>query len=161
MLKNIIKILILTTFVASISQASEVSAFVVVSPVGDFTAEFKDVKMKVVKAGDTYKTESPIVIPWKTVDTGMAMRNTHTLKYFNADKYPNIEILSSLGKAGQGAAKVKMNGVEKIVKGTYKIKDNKMLSEMKIKLSEFNVKNINFKGAGVDDEVVIKVSTDL
>ncbi len=155
------QIMIAAFLLSGFAQAGEVDASVVVNPVGDFVAAFKDIPMAVVKNKDSYQIQGPVVIPWKKISTGMETRDKHALKFFNADKYPNIEITSTLGKDGKGVARVKFNNVEKIVKGTYKIEGKKLIAEVKIKLNEFNVKDINFKGAGVEDEVVIKTTADI
>ena len=137
--------------------AGELKASVSVSPVGDFEAEMNGFNGKAQAKGDGYSAEK-FVIPWSSFSSGMGLRDKHTLKYVNADKYPNIEILSAIGKAGKGAAKVKMNNIEKIIKGSYSIKGSSLTAEFSIILSEFYIKDISFKGAGVKDEVKVKMT---
>ena len=156
---NFIAAAVLLTFTIKVN-AGMVEAAVVVNPVGDFVAEFKDIDGAAYPDGDSYKADA-FVIPWSKLSTGMNVRDKHAKDYFNAAKYPNIEIATALGKAGKGVAKVKMNGQERIVKGTY-IKDgNNLVAEFPLILSTFNVNNINFKGAGVEDEVKVKVTVPI
>lgn len=142
------------------TNAGMLEASVVVNPVGDFVAEFKDIDGSAYADGDSYKADT-FVIPWSKLSTGMSVRDKHAKDYFNAGKYPNIEIATALGKGGNGVAKVKMNNVEKIVKGTYVKDGNNLIAEFPVKLSLFNVNNINFKGAGVQDEVKVKVTVPI
>ncbi len=154
---NAIAILALLGFGFS-AVAGELKASVSVSPVGDFEAEMKGFDGKaLVKTDGSYSAEM-FVIPWSSFSSGMGLRDKHTLKYVNADKYPNIEILNAIGKAGKGAAKVKMNNIEKIIKGSYSIKGSSLTAEFSIILSEFDIKDISFKGAGVKDEVKVKMT---
>ena len=139
------------------AQAGQVEAAVVVNPVGDFTAEFKNIDGFAYADGDGFKADA-FVIPWSKVSTGMSVRDKHTKEYFHADKHPNIEILQAIGKGGKGVAKVKMNGETQIVKGTYTKDGDNIVAEFPVFLSKFNVTNINFKGAGVEDKVIVKVT---
>lgn len=138
-------------------KSAHIEASVSVSPVGDFVAEFKDVDAYAYAEGNTYKAER-IIIPWSKISTGMSLRDKHAKDYFHADKYPNIEVATALGRDGKGVAKVKMNGVEKVVKGTYTRDGDNIIAEFPVILSQFNVTNVNFKGAGVQDEVKVKVT---
>lgn len=142
------------------ARAGEVEASVVVNPVGDFTAEFKDIDGFAYADGDGFKADS-FTIPWSKVSTGMSVRDKHTKDYFHADKHPNIEILQAIGKGGNGVAKIKMNGETQIVKGTYKKDGNNIVAEFPVTLSLFKVTNINFKGAGVQDKVQVKVTVPI
>lgn len=142
------------------AHAGQVEASVVVNPVGDFTAEFKGIDGFAYVDGDGFKADA-FVIPWSKVDTGMSVRNKHTKEYFHADKYPNIEVMQAIGKGGKGVAKIKMNGEEQIVKGTYTKDGNNIVAEFPVTLSKFKVTNINFKGAGVQDEVKVKVTVPI
>ncbi len=150
---------VLLTFLMK-AQAGEVVASVEVSPVGDFKAEFKDIDGFAYADGDGFKADA-FKIPWSKVETGMSVRNTHTKKYFHADKYPNIEVIQALGKGGKGVAKISMNGNTKIVSGTYTKDGNNIVAEFPVILSQFEVKNINFKGAGVQDKVQLKVTVPI
>ena len=146
--------LLLSSFSAA---AADLEASVSVSPVGDFTAEIKGFAASARVKGDSY-VAPPFKIPWADLKTGMGLRDKHALKYVNAEKHPHIEVLQSLGKNGKGIAKVKFNGVEKLVKGTYKIEGSNLIASFSIILSEFNVKDVSFKGAGVKDEVKVKMT---
>jgi hypothetical protein len=151
-------LLLSIAFFSHSAFASELQASVAVNPVGDFTAEFKDFEGFAYQAGENYKADK-FVIPWSLLKTGMALRDKHAKDYFNAKDHPNIEVLEAIGKKnGQGAARVKMNGVTKVLKGTFKVESEQLIVELPVILSQFNVKNINFKGAGVEDEVKIKVT---
>lgn len=145
---------------STLVHAAELSASVTVNPVGDFTVEIRDFEAHVKVKENSYSADK-FDIPWSSLSTGMALRDKHALKYVNADKYPNIEVIQALGKNGQGVAKIKFNNVEKIIKGKYTLENSTLIAEFSIILSEFNIKDISFKGAGVNDEVKVKMKVPI
>lgn len=165
-LKNTTRLALLIAACASILSVNQsafagtVEAAVTVNPVGDFTAEFKDIDGYAYSDGDGFKADA-FSIPWSKISTGMSVRDKHAKEYFNADKHPNIEVVSALGKGGKGVAKIKMNGEEQIVRGTYTKDGNNIVAEFPVILSKFKVTNVSFKGAGVQDEVKVKVTVPI
>jgi polyisoprenoid-binding protein YceI len=156
MYKLIVFLLIKGLCFAAFAGSATVTADVDVKPIGDFLAKFEKIEVKITKEGDKYKAER-FLIPWKSMKTGLSLRDKHALDYFNASKHPNIEVVAALGEKGKGVAKVKMNGVEHNVDGTYSVEGGNLVAEIPLSLKKFEVKRINFKGAGVQDIVNIKV----
>lgn len=164
-IKNHIKTSVVATTILSLlisfnAHSADLEASVSVSPVGDFVAEIKGFNAQAKVNGDSY-TADKFNIPWSSLKTGMSLRDKHALKYVNAEQYPNIEVLQSLGKGGKGIAKIRFNNVEKVVRGTYEIKGSNLVAQFPIVLSEFNIKDVNFKGAGVKDEVKVKMTVPI
>jgi polyisoprenoid-binding protein YceI len=140
--------------------AGTVEAAIEVNPAGHFVATFNEIDAVVYLEGDSYKAEK-FLIPWSKLDSGLKILDQHARDYFHADKYPDIEIANASGQAGIGEAQIKLNGLEKNVKGTYSIIGTNFVAEFPLILSQFNVNNINFRGTGVEDEVKVKVTVPI
>ena len=146
---------------SSAFAAGDVAVDVVLNPMGDFTAKTSDVTGEAVTDGKTVKADK-IVVSLKNLKTGMGLRDTHAKdKYLEVNKYPDAIITNAKGEGGKGTGMLKIKGVEKPVTGTYKTDDKMLHAEFPIKLSDFNIKEINYKGVGVEDAVKIKVSVPL
>lgn len=140
----------------SFAGSPALEAEVGVSPVGDFTASIEKVTGFAVKEGDKYKAEG-IRFSMLDLKTGMKVRDTHSQKYMETDKYPEAVLTKAIGKEGKGSAKIKFHGVEKIVKGDYSVEGAILVAKFMLSLKEFGITDINFKGAGVNDEVKVTV----
>jgi polyisoprenoid-binding protein YceI len=94
----------------------------------------------------------------KNVTTGITLRDEHTKKHLEVDKYPEAVLVSATGKDGKGEGVVKIHGVERSVKGTYEINNDKLTANFPLKLSEFGIEGIKYMGVGVQDEVQLTVT---
>lgn len=133
---------------------------VTLSPAGSFKAKTADIKGFVTKNGDEVSAKN-IVVNLKSLKTGIELRDKHTLKYLEVGKYPEAVLISAKGKGGKGVGKIRIRGIEKDISGTYKINGNELQAEFKLNLAEFKITNINYMGAGVDDEVVLHVAVPI
>jgi polyisoprenoid-binding protein YceI len=154
--------LIITAFWTSsaLAEQKEMKAYVTLFPAGDFVATTNDVTGFAEIVSPTEVKASNIKVNLKTIKTGMETRDDHAKnKYLEVAKYPEAVLVSATGKNGKGSGVLRMHGKESKVDGTYTLVDgNKFLkSEFKIKLSAFDIKDINYKGVGVDDEVKIVI----
>lgn len=142
---------------SSLSFAQSVSVDVVLNPMGDFKAKTADVKGTATVKGDEVSA-SNIIVNLKTLKTGVELRDKHTQKHLQTDKFPEAVLVSATGKGGKGTGKIKIKGVEKDIAGTYKIEGKTLKAEFKLTLSDFGIKDINYMGVGVEDEIKLAVS---
>lgn len=132
-------------------------ADVSLTPAGDFKAKTEDVEGFAILKGDTVTAEN-IVVNLKNLKTGLALRDKHAReKYLEVNKYPEITLVKAIGKGGKGKGRIKYRGVEKEVQGTYSIKENSLIANFPMKLSQFNISGIKYMGVGVDDEIKVNV----
>ena len=131
-------------------------AEVSVSPVGDFVASIENVNGFAKIEGDEVKAAG-VSFQMADLKTGMNLRDKHALKYMESETFPEAKLIAAAGKNGKGKAKIQFHGVEKVIEGTYKIEGRNVLAQFVLKLSDFGIKDISFKGAGVADEVKVRV----
>lgn len=122
-----------------------------------FKAKTNKITGMVIAKGDSVSAKD-IKVDLKSVTTGLSLRDKHTKeKYLEVNKYPEAILTIGSGKGGVGTGKLKLKNIEKDISGTYKISGDNLKADFSIKLSDFGIKNISFKGVGVDDNVVIHV----
>lgn len=143
--------------VSSMSFAQSVSVDVVLNPMGDFKAKTSSVKGFATVKGDEVSA-SDITVNLKSLKTGVELRDKHTQKHLQTDKFPEAVLISATGKGGKGTGKIKIKGIEKDIAGTYKVEGKTLKAEFPLTLSDFNIKDINYMGVGVEDEVKLMVT---
>lgn len=98
----------------------------------------------------------------KNLKTGKELRDKHaTEKYLEVGKFPEAVLLKASGRNGKGEGRIKLRGIEKDVKGTYKINGSELESTFPIKLSDFGITGVKYMGVGVNDEVVVHVTVPI
>ncbi len=125
-------------------------------PAGDFTGKTSDVKGFATVVGSKVKAEN-IQVSLKNLKTGIELRDNHTRKHLEADKFPEAILVKGEGENGTGFGILKIKGIEKKVTGTYKMIGNELAAQFKIKLSDFKITGIKYMGVGVDDDVTLNV----
>lgn len=156
-------IFVCVTTITSVSRAAEVAlnAAVTLSPVGNFVAKSNKIKGKAVQTGEAVSA-TDIRLDLNSLTTGMSLRDRHAKKYLETEKYPEAILLSANGKSGKGKGRLRLKGVERDIEGTYRIVDGRFLqAEFPIKLSEFSISGINYRGIGVKDDVKIDITVPL
>lgn len=138
------------------AKAQSVVVDVTLNPMGDFKAKTNDVSGFATLSGDEIKAEN-IVVKLKSLKTGVELRDKHTQKYLETEKFPEAVLVSAKGKNGKGTGKIKIRGVEKEIAGDYKVSGKKMQAKFKLNLADFNITDINYMGVGVEDEVALIV----
>lgn len=142
-----------TAFAAEVGMKADV----ILTPAGSFIAQTNTVTGEASVEGDTYKAKD-IKVDLKTITTGIELRDKHTQKYLETEKYPEAILVNAIGKKGKGKAKINFRGKEKIVDGTYKVLEEKFLqANFKIKISEFDITGVRYMGVGVKDEVKVEI----
>lgn len=130
-----------------------------ISPTGSFQAKTKD-----VKGGVTFRNNEivadKITVDLKSLTTGMGLRDDHMKKkYLEVDKNPEAVLIFGKGKGGKGEGKIKIRGVEKDIKGTYKlISDKELEATFDLSLADFKISGIRYMGMGVKDTVKVTVN---
>ncbi len=142
---------------SSLVFAQSATVDVVLNPMGDFKAKTSDVKGTATVNG-TEVSASNIIVNLKSLKTGVDLRDKHTQKHLQTEQYPEAVLISATGKDGHGTGKIKIKGVEKDISGTYKVEGKMLHAKFKLNLPDFDIKDINYMGVGVEDEVTIDVS---
>ena len=151
-------LVILSAFVSQLSFAQQgtAKAYVALSPAGDFVGNLKVTGSATVNGNKV--SAQKIVIDLKSLSTGLDLRDDHAKnKYMEVGKYPEAVLTDATGENGKGTGKLKFHGKENPVSGTYKIVGKMLQAEFKLKMSEYGISDISYKGIGVDDDVKIEV----
>lgn len=116
------------------------------------------------------------IIPLKTLDTGMSLRNKHMKeKYLKTEEFPEAILVIENYKLPEGWSYEKAELSKQKISGTLQIHgvkkpieivcsitpDKKMTSEFDIKISDFAVEIPSFMGVTVADKVNVKVQSKL
>lgn len=157
----LMKMKALTVFVISFGFAcgvfaQEVEVAVVLKPAGNFKAKTTEVKGAAIKNGDTYQAEN-IVVELANLQTGIELRDKHTKKHLEVEKYPQAILLKATGKGGKGEGIVKIRDIEQKISGTFETEGNILVAHFPLKLSDFKITGIKYMGVGVDDTVQLTV----
>lgn len=154
--------LILTAFTGPFALAQQnVKVYVQLFPAGDFVATTKDVIGSAeINAANEISAKN-ITVNLNSIKTGLELRDEHAkVKYLQVKNFPEATLVSAAGKEGKGTGVLRIRGKEAAVDGTYSLSNNKKLLKaiFTTKLSNFDIKEINYKGIGVEDEIKIEVT---
>lgn len=142
------------------AQAPGASVAVTLTPAGDFVGKTSELRGNVVVVGNEYTAQN-IVVNLKNLKTGVALRDKHTQKHLQTDKFSEAILIQAKGKDGKGTGQIKIKGITKDVSGTYVVSGSMLIAEFPLKLSDFDIKGIKYMGIGVEDEVKIKVTAPI
>lgn len=134
----------------------EASVAVALTPAGDFVGKTSDVRGQATLVNGEYTAQN-IIVGLKSIKTGVSLRDVHTQRHLQTDKFPEATLVSAKGKDGKGTGQIKIKGITKDIAGTFRVADNMLLAEFSLKLSDFEIKGIKYMGIGVENEVKIKV----
>jgi hypothetical protein len=84
-----------------------------------------------------------------------------TQNYFEVKKFPKAILHEASGKSGFFQGKLEVHGVIHAISGKYQLLNKKMEITFPCKLSDFKIKEANWKGVGVEDEVEVKVELEV
>jgi hypothetical protein len=138
------------------AEESPVKVQIHLSPAGGFVAQTSDIKGFVTVNGAGY-TGRNILVNLKHLKTGIELRDKHTQKHLETDKYPDAVLMVAQGKGGKGKAKLRIHGKEIVVSGTYEVKGPKLLVKFPVHLADVNITGIKYMGVGVKDDVEIEI----
>ena len=149
-------LLTLLFVISARAQGPNVKISVSLSPAGDFVAETENVIGNAVLGDNGVVEASNIRVDVKSLKSGISLRDNHMInKYLEAAKYPEVILKIGKGSANKGEAILVIKGKEGKVSGTYATNSQFLKAEFKIKLSDFGITDINYKGIGVEDEIKV------
>lgn len=128
-----------------------------IEPGGSFVAKTAKVQGTARKTADGVVAEN-VVIDATSLATGVSLRDNHLKKRILTDKFPQIKLVKAEGKNGSGKGVVEIMGQKQNVSGTYTVEGKMLNAEFKMKLGDLQIKDVNYMGIGVKDEVVIHVN---
>jgi hypothetical protein len=82
-------------------------------------------------------------------------------KYFESEKFPEAVLVEAQGKEGLFKGLLRVHGVESPIRGAYRIREGQLETRFKCRLSDFKIKEANYMGIGVEDEVKVSVKIKL
>ncbi len=138
------------------ANAEPVEVTVKLSPVGSYVAKTSSVEGNVTVEGGKVKA-TMIKVLTKSLKTGIELRDKHTIERLQADKFPEITLVSGEGELGKGKGVIKIKGIEKKIVGNYKVEGGKVKADFKLSLKDFGIEKVRYLGVGVKDEVEVKV----
>lgn len=153
-------ILFITGLLFASTAMGQAVVDVSLTPAGSFKMKSSEVRGFAEKQGDSVEAKN-IVVGLKNVATGISLRDTHTKRYLQVDKFPEAILVSAKGTGGKGTGVLKIKGIEKNVTGTYKIDGGKLVATFPVKLSDYKITGIKYMGVGVDDTVNVNITVPL
>lgn len=150
------KIIFITALLLSFNLWAQVTVDVVLNPMGNFKAKTESISGHAIVTGTDVSAQN-IKVDLRTLKTGIELRDKHTQKHLRTDKYPEAILSIAKGKNGKGIGRIKINGEEKEIKGTYKIVGKNLQANFSLNLPDFKITDINYMGVGVEDEVKVQV----
>lgn len=159
-MKSIFRIAIIFLGLNGLAFAQEASVDVKLKPAGSFKGKSNEVKGFATLNGNTVEAKN-IIVGLKNIETGVKLRDEHTRKHLEVEKFPEAILISATGKDGKGEGIIKIRGIEKPISGTYSIEGDKLKAEFPVKFSEFGITGIKYMGIGVDDNGKINVTVPL
>ena len=154
--KNLFLVHFFVLFLSLSAFSQEAVVDVKLSPAGSFSGKTNEVKGFAELKGDVVSAKN-IVVNLKNLKTGIAVRDDHTKKHLEVEKYPEAILVSATGQGGKGEGVIKIRGVEKKISGTYKVSGNNLEATFPLTLSDFNITGIKYMGVGVKNEVKVSV----
>lgn len=157
-MKQFVAIFVFLFSISLFAQEAEVS--VVLKPAGSFKAKTNEVKGEVEKKGDTFQAEN-IVVELGNLQTGIELRDKHTKKHLEVEKYPQAILLKATGQNGKGEGEIEIKKIKQKIAGTYEVEGNMLVAHFPLKLSDFKISGIKYMGVGVDDTVQLLVKVPI
>lgn len=142
------------------SQADGPSVTVKVGlfPAGSFEVVSREVVGKGVKKSGQYRA-AEIKVPVKSLETGMSLRDTHLREKLLESQHPYIIAKDVMAKDGKGTAEIAIAGVSQKISFTYKdLRPGLAEASFNLKLPDFKISGISYKGVGVEDEILLIVT---
>ncbi len=149
-------ILVMILFVGTVVNAQSAIVDLSLRPAGAFKAKTDELTGSVTQKGNSFDAEN-IVVKLGNLKTGIELRDSHTKKHLEVEKFPEAILISAHGENGKGEGTIKIRGIEKKIFGSYKVEGSILIAEFPVKLSDFGISGIKYMGVGVDDEAKVTV----
>jgi len=140
-----------------IGYSNQLSIHVTLNPAGSFVVQSSQLKVgKLVREGETSFKLSEAKLGLDTLQSGIELRDSHMKeKYFEVPKYPEAELFGAIGKNAKFTARLKVHGVTKEISGTYEFNPTSLRATFFCRLSDFKIKEAQYRGIGVEDQVKV------
>lgn len=154
LMKTLLYLFSLFLFSLSISADDNLGAKIKIqlSPAGSFEIS-GDISGKATVKDGVY-TAKKLKFSTKSLKTGIELRDKHTKEKLGK----SILVKEVNGKDGKGTAKIKINGISKKIKFTFKDMGKYVSARFSLSLKDFKFTGINYMGVGVEDKVVVHVN---
>lgn len=161
-MKSYIKaqIFLLGFFFSAQVMAAGAEATIELTPAGSFKVKCSEVDGFAKKQGSKYVAQN-IKVNVAKLKTGVTLRDKHTKKHLEVNKFPEVVLLSAEGENGKGRGKIKIKNIVKDISGSFKVTGNELTAKFKLQLPDFKIKDIRYLGVGVEDEVVVVVTVPI
>jgi hypothetical protein len=127
-------------------------------PAGSFEIKSDKIEGKGKKVGKSY-TADELKVPVDSLDTGINLRNEHMRKRLSPKGETHVVVKNVKAGKDSGTAMITVGGVTKEI--TFKSKDNgdgTATATFDLNLPDFEVKDVNYKGVGVEDTVSVEAT---
>ncbi len=155
-------VLLASMFLSAIAFAENgsVAIDVTLSPAGSFQAKTEKVTGTAFRTADGVIAEN-VVVALNTLVTGIELRDKHTRKHLEADKFPMAKLIKATGKDGKGEGILEIKGKKQKVSGTYKVDGNMLKASFKVHLPDVAITDVKYMGVGVEQDVMVNISLPL
>ena len=143
------------------AQNGGASVDVTLTPAGSFQAKTEKVTGTAYKTPDGGVAAENVTVQMQTLTTGIELRDKHTKKYLEADKFPMAKLIKATGKDGKGVATIEIKGIQKQYTGTYKVEGNILKASFKVHLPDVNITGVKYMGIGVAEDVTVNIAVPL
>lgn len=127
-------------------------------PAGSFEIKSDKIEGKGKKAGDSYSADE-VKVALTSLDSGIDLRNEHMRKRLNPHGETHVVVKNIKAGKDSGTAQISIAGVTKDVKFTSKDNgDGTATANFELNLPDFELKDINFKGVGVEDKATVEAT---
>lgn len=152
-----LSLLLSISFISTASHAQMAIVDVSLRPAGSFKVKTSEVKGFAEKKADHFEAHN-IVVNLKGIQTGVSLRDEHTKKHLEVEKFPEAVLVSATGKDGKGEGVIRIRGIDHKIQGSYKLEGNNLTAQFPLKLSDYKIEGIKYMGVGVSDEVTLLVT---
>lgn len=146
------------TSIAAFGATPNIVVKVSLFPAGSFEIKSDKIEGKGKKTGDSYAADE-VKVALTSLDSGMDLRNEHMRKRLNPHGETHVVVKNIKAGKDSGTAQITIAGVTKDVKFTSKDNgDGTATANFELNLPDFELKDINFKGVGVEDKVTVEAT---
>lgn len=158
-MKKLLVLLVILTSLQAYAQVAEIG--ISLRPAGSFKVKSKEVRGFATMKPDHSVEASNIVVGVKNIETGISLRDQHTKKHLEVDKFPDVTLVSAQGRNGKGTGIIKIKGIQHKIDGTYSVAGKILTAKFPLKLSDYKIEGIKYMGVGVADDVEVEVSVPM
>jgi hypothetical protein len=153
-------LLLVALMVWKLSIAGDIDIAVELNPVGSFTAKSSELQGHASARPDGSYSAQSVTLDLGTLKSEIALRDDHMKNdYFEISKpgFKQATLKSLQAKDGRFKAKLEIRKTTVDIEGKYRVSGKNIEAEFPTALSAFKIKEANYMGVGVVDEVKVKV----